>query len=385
MSEFDDIRPYNDDEVGPCLKRLLANTEFLDAVAHMRFPNLGRYVSFFIRGSVRKRLANEFSGVVTVEAFQSVIESYFSAIIERTVNKLSFSGLDNLPRDKAALFISNHRDIAMDPAFVNWVLYHNGFTTLRIAIGDNLLSKPFASDLMRLNKSFIVNRSATAPREKLKAAKHLSRYIHSSVLHDNENVWIAQREGRAKDGLDVSNPAIISMIALSREKSRDFSDYIREANIVPVSISYEYDPCDQAKAREVFEKENSGSYKKEEHEDVRSIARGITGYKGNVHLNFGEPLKGDFTNAEEVTKELDRQIRANYVLHPSNCIAYEMLEACSPKVSVGADKIPFCDTDWNLQRAKFKEQIATCNSRYLHTLLAGYANPVKVRLQDADA
>jgi len=384
MSEFDDIRPYNDDEVEPCLQRLLGNEEFLDAIARMRFPKLGR-LSFVLRGQVRKRLAKEFSAVNSVKGFQDIIESYFSPIIDRTVDKLTFSGLENLPRDKASLFISNHRDIAMDPAFVNWVLYHNGFSTLRIAIGDNLLSKPFASDLMRLNKSFIVNRSATAPREKLKAAKHLSRYIHHSVLQDNENVWIAQREGRAKDGLDASNPAIVSMIALNRNKKMDFSAYIHEANIVPVSISYEYDPCDQLKAYELYSRKNDGTYEKAEHEDVKSIAMGITGYKGNIHLSFGEALKGEYMNTEDVARDLDNKIRGNYVLHPSNCFAYELLEHKSPVVEVGEERKAFCDFDWNEQREKFKETISNCNQKYLPTLLQSYANPVKVRLNQVDA
>src|SRR5690606_23967301 len=174
MSEFDDIRPYNDDEVRPCLDRLIADAEFIDAIIRLRFPGIGRYVPFLLRNSVRKRLRKEMAQVASVSDFQGVIEGYFAPLIDRTVDVLSVSGLDDLPNNKAALFISNHRDIAMDPAFVNWVLYHRGFTTLRIAIGGNLLSKPFASDLMRLNKSFIVNRSATAPRDKLKAAKHLS-------------------------------------------------------------------------------------------------------------------------------------------------------------------------------------------------------------------
>ncbi len=380
MSEFDDIRPYNDDEVRPCLDRLLADPEFIDAIVRLRFPNIGRYLPFILRNTARNRLRKEFAHVQSVREFQEVIEGYFAPLIERTVDNLSVSGLERLAKGKASLFVSNHRDIAMDPAFVNWVLFQNGFTTLRIAIGDNLLTKPFASDLMRLNKSFIVNRSATAPREKLKAAKHLSRYIHHSVLQDNENVWIAQREGRAKEGVDKTNPAIVSMIAISREKSQSFSEYICEANIVPVSISYEYDPCDQAKAREVFEKAQSGEYKKTEHEDVISIAKGIAGFKGNVHLSFGEPLRGEFANAEEVTEELDRQINENYVLHPSNCIAYEMLEKKLPNVKVGKENINFLEGEWREQREKFREQIATCNTRYLETLLRAYANPVYARL-----
>ncbi len=380
MSEFDDIRPYNDEEVRPTLDRLLHDNEFLDTIARLKLSSAGRYLAAVTRPLIRSRLAKEFTGINTVHDVQMYIRGYLESILKRTVTHLSVSGIDKLERGRAHLFISNHRDIAMDPAFVNWVLNEAGFTTLRIAIGDNLLTKPFASDLMRLNKSFIVNRSAKAPREKLKAAKHLSKYIHRSVMEDNENVWIAQREGRAKNGIDKTNPAIVSMLALSREKAQPFEDYVRDARIVPVSISYEYDPCDQSKARELYEKETHGSYQKDQHEDVKSIARGITGYKGDVHVSFGDVLKDDYTSVEEVVEAIDRQVRENYVLHPTNCFAYEMLENKTPDVVVGESKVAFQSRDWGQERSKFKELISSCNQKWLKTMLTAYANPVYVKL-----
>ncbi|ABD81642.1 1-acyl-sn-glycerol-3-phosphate acyltransferase [Saccharophagus degradans] len=380
MSEFDEIRPYNDSEVVPTLQRLLEDKEFLDTVAKLGLPRAGKYIAPLVRGLIRGRLQKETASIQTVADLQAKIEFYLGREINRTITHLSISGLDNFDRAKASLFVSNHRDIVMDPALVNWSLYKNGFTTLRIAIGDNLLTKPFASDLMRLNKSFIVNRSATAPREKLKAAKLLSKYIHHSVLTDNENVWIAQREGRAKDGIDVSNQAIISMFALSKPKTQPFEEFIREARIVPVTLSYEYDPCDTAKAKEIYQKETEGTYKKGEHEDVKSIATGITGFKGCVHVHFGEPLTQNFENAEQVKLHLDKEIISNYVLHPSNCIAYEMLEKRSPKVLVGEKQIAFDTADWQAERKIFADRIATCDPQYLNTLLKGYANPVYRKL-----
>ncbi|MBU2986481.1 1-acyl-sn-glycerol-3-phosphate acyltransferase [Saccharophagus degradans] len=380
MSEFDEIRPYNDSEVVPTLQRLLEDKEFLDTVAKLGLPKAGKYIAPLVRGLIRSRLQKETASIQTVADLQAKIEFYLGREINRTITHLSISGLDNFDRAKASLFVSNHRDIVMDPALVNWSLYKNGFTTLRIAIGDNLLTKPFASDLMRLNKSFIVNRSATAPREKLKAAKLLSKYIHHSVLTDNENVWIAQREGRAKDGIDVSNQAIISMFALSKPKTQPFEEFIREARIVPVTLSYEYDPCDTAKAKEIYQKETEGTYKKGEHEDVKSIAIGITGFKGCVHVHFGEPLTQNFENAEQVKLHLDKEIIANYVLHPSNCIAYEMLEKRSPKVLVGEKQIAFDTADWQAERKIFTDRIATCDPQHLNTLLKGYANPVYRKL-----
>lgn len=380
MSEFDDIRPYNDDEVRPILERLLADSEFLDTVTKLKLPNAAGFAAKILRPVVRKRMTKEVAHIQSVADLQAQIEIYLSKVLTRTVKTLSYSGLDKLKPDASYLFISNHRDIAMDPAFVNWGLYHAGFSTLRIAIGDNLLTKPFASDLMRLNKSFIVRRGLSSRRDKLVAAKKLSSYIHHSVVNDNENVWIAQREGRAKDGLDGTNPALINMLAMSKSKSMSQADFIREARIVPVSISYAYDPCDESKARELYEKSVNGSYTKDEHEDVQSIARGITGYKEAVHVSFGSVLEGDFEDADQVSAEIDRQIEANYVLHPPNCFAYEMLEKCAPKVDVSEQRIAFDSRDWSAERSQFKAHISVCNERWKSILLTGYANPVYRRL-----
>lgn len=378
--EFDEIRPYNDDEVVGVVNGLLNDAEFIDTIVRFKLPRLGRVLAPLLRPLVKSRLAKEAAKVKVVYDFQTRIEAYLRHVIDTTVGELTVSGLEHLARDKAHLFVSNHRDIAMDPAFVNWTLYQNGFTTLRIAIGDNLLTKPFASDLMRLNKSFIVNRSATAAREKFKAAKLLSKYIFHSVKHDNENVWIAQREGRAKDGDDKTNAAIISMLALNKDKPTAFADYIRELCIVPVSISYEYDPCGYDKARELTTKALQGEYKKQQHEDVQSIAKGITGYKGNIHLSFGEPLNKNFENSEEVTEYLDKVISQNYVLHATNCFAYEMLEKKSPRVLVGAKAEPFCDLTLDEERARFEVYVNQCPSEYRETLLKGYAKPVYKKL-----
>lgn len=380
MSEFDDIRPYNDDEVRPILERLLADGEFLDTVTKFKLPNAASFAAKMLRPLVRKRLTKEVAHIRSVADFQAQIETYLAKVLARTAKKLSYSGLEKLKSDASYLFISNHRDIAMDPAFVNWGLYHAGFSTLRIAIGDNLLTKPFAADLMRLNKSFIVRRGLSNRRDKLVAAKKLSSYIHHSVVNDKENVWIAQREGRAKDGLDGTNPALINMLAMSKNKSMSLTDFICEARIVPVSISYAYDPCDESKARELYEKSVRGSYIKDEHEDVQSIARGITGNKEAVHVSFGSVVDGDFDDADQVAAEIDRQIEANYVLHPPNCFAYEMLEKRSPAVAVCEQGVAFDRGDWAAERSQFKEHIALCDERWKSIMLTGYANPVYRRL-----
>ena len=298
-------------------------------------------------------------------------------MLKETAHGLTISGEDYLDKDKAHLFISNHRDIVVDPALVNWVLYHQGHHTLHIAIGDNLLTKPYVSDLMRLNKSFIVNRSATRPREKLKAAKYLSSYIHHSIAEQQANIWIAQREGRAKDGIDRTNSAVIGMLALSKPKDIELSQYIRELNIVPVSISYERDPCDIAKANELYAHKHNGGYEKEEHEDAKSIAKGITGFKGRVHIAFGEPLRGDYQNTDEIVAEIDQKIIANYVLQPSNCIAYQELHGALPEdVAVTHQQIPFSEGNFVDEMQQFHQHLAECDEHYRDILLSMYANPI---------
>src|SRR5690606_30812757 len=221
--------------------------------------------------------------------------------------------------------ISNHRDIAMDPAFVNLARHQRRMDTVRIAIGDNLLSKPFASDLMRINKSFIVKRSATGRREKLAALTTLSRYIRHSILVDRACVWIAQREGRAKNGVDRTETALVKMLALGRDRAQPFGEAIAALNLVPVSIAYCFDPCDLDKARELHERETTGSYQKRPHEDLASIYKGIVGDKGAVHVAFGEPLAAPLADDDEVAAWLDRQIVGRYRLQPTNLIAWRRL------------------------------------------------------------
>lgn len=380
MTDFDDIRPYNDAEVRPTLDRLLADNEFLDAIVRWKMPRLMPLASV-IRPFIRRALRKQTNGIETVTDFQARIEDYLAHVVNKTTTRLTTSGLDNLNANEAYCFISNHRDIAMDSAFVNWCLFRHGAQTLRIAIGDNLLTKPFASDLMRLNKSFIVNRSAKGPRAKFKAAKKLSEYIHHSIVEDQSNIWIAQREGRAKDGLDKTNPAIISMLALNRDKSLSLGEYIRELRIVPVTISYEFDPCDESKAKELYTIEQQGVYQKQEHEDITSIARGIAGFKGHVHLAFGEPLHADYASVEEIAADLDWQIVRNYVLHPTNCIAYEMLEQQTPDIAVTAEALPFTATGFKAIRETFQKRVAACDPAWRPMLLRAYANPVYAKLR----
>lgn len=374
---FADIRPYRDDEVEPVLTRLLRDPEFLGAIARLRLGAVAGVMPGFWRFVVRRMLRREVAGVRDVHGMQMVIKSYLERMIEGATSGLTVSGLEHLDPAQSYLFMSNHRDITMDPALTNYALHKHGHQTVRIAIGDNLLTKPWVSDLMRLNKSFIVKRSVSGPRELLAASKNLSAYIRHSLQDENAPIWIAQREGRAKDGVDRTEPAVIKMLAMSRDKKAEsFADFIAALKIVPVAISYELDPCDDLKARELHELASTGSYEKGEQEDVASIARGISGDKGRVHVSLGTPLGAGFETPEAVAAEVDRQIVADYCLHPTNLYAYEMLGL--------EDSQPLPDNLYSepgdVSREAFEARIAAMPEAHRPYALNIYANAVVSKL-----
>jgi hypothetical protein len=357
------------------LDRLLADRELLGAICALRFPRLWRQLPFLLRPAVRFLLQRQLGPVDSVHELQMVIREYMNRMIERTTSGFSVSGLDALDPATPYLFVSNHRDIAMDPAFTNYALNAAGFHTVRIAIGDNLLTKPWVSDMMRLNKSFIVRRSARSPRELMSASRHLSSYIRYSLQVERAPVWIAQREGRAKDGLDRTEPAVIKMLGLARDKaSEEFGDYIAGLHIVPVAIAYELDPCDALKARELWQRASTGSYAKAAQEDIASIATGITGHKGHVHVNFGQPLGAGLDSPAAVAAAIDAQIVRGYRLQPSNVLAYRELEGADAPVP-GAVPEPA-----SREAAAFAARMQAIPESHRAYALGMYANAVRSKL-----
>lgn len=318
---FADIRPFNDDEVKDALDRLIKDDIFINAVIKYRFPSYPKQLRWMLRFAIRTWLKQKWSRYQNVHDLQMAIATIMDKMINETTTGVTYSGLENLDRDKQYTFVSNHRDIAMDPAFVNYGLYLDGRDTARIAIGDNLLSMDCASDLMRLNKSFIVKRSARAPREMMKVLAHLSAYIKYS-LDEGQSIWIAQREGRAKDGNDQTDPAILKMLYVNGKKQKlKFNEYMPSLNIVPVTINYEFDPCDIKKTIELYIRKTQGGYVKGKQEDIMSIVRGIVGYKGLVHVAFGTPITEDISTPEALAEEIDTQIAQNYKLYANNYIS----------------------------------------------------------------
>lgn len=374
MDQFQDIRPYNDDEVRPVIDALLVNSELINSIASFAIPRLFRTFPSIARFLTRRKLFKQLRGVNNVRAMQGVIAQYMDQMIEKTTSQLTHSGLENLSKDKTYLFVSNHRDIAMDPAFVNYMLYRAKFKTVYIAIGDNLLKRPFVTDLMRLNKSFIVKRSLKG-RDLLASSKQLSEYIHH-LIETKNSVWIAQREGRAKDGIDRTDTALLKMLSLAR-RSEGFKEAVSALHIVPVSISYEFDPCDVLKADELYQKSELGTYSKDEKSDITSIVTGMVGFKGHVHVSFGKEISLESDDVDAAANCIDQQIVENYLLQASNYLALQALQrgdntgALYPHID-----IPAIDPK---ERLKFHERLAAVDPKILPYWLKMYANPVLSR------
>ncbi|WP_111411680.1 1-acyl-sn-glycerol-3-phosphate acyltransferase [Billgrantia lactosivorans] len=367
-----DIRPYRDDEVAAVLANLASNRELLDALTRYRLPRLSRTLPWLARALASYVIRRETRDVASVHDFQMRVAHYMERMIRTSTDDFRVEGLERLNPDTAYLFIGNHRDISLDPAFVNYALHRAGRDTVRIAIGDNLLKKPYVTDLMRLNKSFIVPRALRGKRAMLAAYQNLSSYIRHSITEDNHSIWMAQREGRAKDGIDRTDTAIIKMLTMARrqeDRSAPIGDAIAELRMVPVSISYEYDPCDLQKARELHAIHNHGSYEKSEFEDISSIVAGITGHKGRVELRFGEPLGTGFDTPEAVAAEIDRQVVGGYHLFPSHYLALEAL-GDAPEL---LDMSEVSDVD----RARFQARLNEVPTELRDWWLAQYANPVR--------
>jgi hypothetical protein len=343
MDEFADIRPYNDAEFEQIIERLLAEPDLVKGLAYFMRPNWRGPMKLLARSAVRWRLKKDLRGLESIEDFQLWLVSYIEKIIKNTTSALGVSGLDQLDDNKSYLWISNHRDIALDPTLVNFALYLSSKPTGRIAIGDNLLTNPVVGDFMRLNKSFIVKRSIKAKREKFSALQLLSRYIRHSVS-DGHSVWIAQREGRAKNGVDVTDTAVLKMLSLAGRANKEaFSESLQVLNPIPVSISYEFDPCDIFKARELAATDQGLIYKKSDNEDVTNIVTGLMGQKGRVQVSFGEPIALPLLDSPEVlAAEIDRQIVSGYACFPINYAAHKLLSQqgkCQALLNYDSDDI----------------------------------------------
>ena len=318
---FDDIRPYTDKEVREKIKIMVRDPAF-DRVLMYLFKNRPKVEMVKLQLRMIRQI-KQLQGTFVYDLLRW--------IINKTSDGLQSTGLENLDKTKSYLFISNHRDIILDAALLNYLIFEKGMNTTQIAIGNNLLLYEWIEHAVKLNRAFIIKRNLP-PRELLEASQKVSAFIRKSITEENLSVWIAQREGRTKDGFDKTQESVLKMLNMSNKKS--FSEGFNELNIVPVSISYEIEPCGLAKMKELIKKEHYGQ-KKTDKDDLKSMSMGMFNPKGRMRFSFGQPIEVNFDNVKtkeqqnqqikELAEMIDNQIYANYKLWPNNYIAYDML------------------------------------------------------------
>ena len=377
-AEFDEIRPYDTGEVQQAFNELLADRQFSTMLR-----GIVPWLPKSLRNAVLKMA---FIGVKSPLDFQKrFMKPIVRHIIRKHTDGCTFD--DNcLPRDFSLryTFVSNHRDIVLDSALLDVMLVKTGYpTTVEIGIGDNLLIYPWIKRLVRMNKAFTVRRGLT-PKEMLRSSQIMSRYIHYAVTQKHENIWIAQREGRAKDSDDRTQDSVLKMLAMGGEGKP--IDSLREINIVPLTISYEFDPCDYLKAQEFQQKRDNPAFKKSRQDDLDNMKTGIFGYKGRVHYHCAAPINtwidelGDLPKTEffaALSKRIDRELHANYCLFPCNYIALDELEGTKKYAQHYTEAAKKRFEDY-LKGQLEKVKIANPDEKFLRErMLTMYANPLR--------
>lgn len=348
LSDFDDIRPYSDEELRQALDDLLSDRQFKRLLKGL-VPWVPQSL---LRGLIRISLV----GLKTTLGFQKrFMKPAVAYLLKKCSDGCSFDNPKCNSYNRRYTFLSNHRDIVLDSAILDYELVNDGSpTTCEIGIGDNLLIYPWIRSLVRLNRAFTVRR-ALSSREMLRSSQHMSEYIHFAINEKRENVWLAQREGRAKDSDDRTQESVLKMLALGGEGSP--VERLKDLNIVPLTISYEFDPCDYLKAKEFQMKRDNPAFKKSRQDDLENMKVGITGYKGHIHYKCSPCINGwleelsDLKGNEfyqEVAHRMDREIHSNYRLYPNNYIALDELNGDS------ANSIHYTDAD----KAKFDDYMA---------------------------
>lgn len=382
-SQFDDIRPYDDYLFKEKIEKLVREPGFEHAVRYV-MPDVD--YEEFVKNLITVETQNDFQ--------VKVMGPFLELLVAHTTHGLSMDGAENYEPGTAYVFITNHRDIVLDASFLNLCFIRAKLPLTQVAIGNNLLIYDWITDLVKLNRSFIVKRD-TGVREALAAAKHLSAYIHYAVTERNESVWIAQREGRAKDSNDLTQESVLKMLSLSGSSEDPLANLL-ELNIMPVSISYEYDPNDYLKVREFLLRKRDPEFKKTQRDDLFSMETGLLKQKGHVHFHLGKCINNELSGladagrAEILRKAcdvLDRSIHCGYHLYPINYIAYDELYGTShyDLNYTQADVDTFNDYV-AAQLAKVDEPDITEEERLFmrRTMLQMYANPLKNQLAALD-
>ena len=368
MSKFDQIRPFYDAEVNAAIRQII-DDPMLEAMMNFAFPNDS--VSHWKDLMLHTHSLRDFQINFIYPALKKVLE--------KSSDGLTSGGFDQLEPNTSYLFISNHRDIILDTSLLNACLYENGLVMTTSAIGDNLIKKPFLLNLSRLNRNFVIRRGLSG-RALFESSRLVSEFIHKSLLRENRSVWTAQREGRTKDGNDITHKGVLKMLTLAEEGDDPFG-FFQKINVVPVSISYEYDPTDILKMPELLAKSRDEKYVKSENEDFVNLLRGIMGTKKRIHLQVNGVINSeineiagmDLNQNEKLVKlseVIDQYIWKGYKLWPSNFIAFDLLNGenrFSSHYSV-EEKEAF--------EKRIKDKIDLSNPLVVENFLSMYAYPV---------
>lgn len=378
---FNDIRPLNNDEVRDAIEALVTNEDFERAFRYIKPDVNWKEFSETMRSFKTKE---DFKSKLAYEAVMMVAN--------KTTFSLTISGRSRLPKDKKpCTFISNHRDIVLDASFLNVMLYDVGYGMTQVAIGDNLMIRPWIETLVRLNNSFIVKRGVSV-RQMLDVSRTLSAYIRHTINETKESIWIAQREGRAKDSNDRTQGSVLKMLNMSGDK--DVVSNIMDLNIFPVAISYEYDPCDFLKAKEFQMKRDDPNYVKSQRDDLLSMETGILNNKGRVHFTLTQPINDQLAALDKdmekneliaaIANIIDKEIYKHYRFYPCNYVAYDMLTGTKRFSSNYGlrDKKHF---EEYLQGQLDKIVLANKDEAFLRTkILEMYTNPLKNHLANQE-
>lgn len=375
-AEFDEIRPYVPEELPGVFDELLADSQFRE-IAQSFLKNVPLDV-------LRQQLH-------ACKDNLQVQKTFFYPLLKQLLSKCSrgydmdASAIED--RTKSYTFVSNHRDIVLDSAILAIQLLEKGFpTTVEIAIGDNLLIYPWIKKLVRVNKSFIVQRSLTM-REMLASSLRMSRYMHFAVKEKHENLWIAQREGRAKDSNDRTQESVLKMMAMGGEGT--IVERLSELNIVPLTISYEFDPCDYLKAKEFQQKRDNPEFKKSKADDLLNMQIGINGYKGRIHYHMAAPVNSwisqvaDLPKGEiygEIARRMDKEIHRNYALYPINYVAADLLDGSSAYEACYSSDEKAEAEQYLRERLSMIELPGKDEAFLWRCLLNMYANPLKNKM-----
>jgi 1-acyl-sn-glycerol-3-phosphate acyltransferase len=377
MSKFEEIRPFYDTEINEGIQFWI-NHPYMEALIHFCMPDTPQEV-----------WKDRLSRIQSVREFQTnFIYHGVQQVIKKSTDGLSTSGFDKLKKNTSYLFISNHRDIILDTCLLNNCLFENGLVMTASAIGDNLVQRDFMRNLAKLNRNFLVKRGLN-PREMLQSSKTLAELIGQFILRENRSVWIAQREGRTKDGNDLTNPAVLKMLAMGNGEEK-ITNYLKNLRIVPVAISYEYDPTDALKMPQYLAETKQEAYIKDKNEDLLNLLSGVVGQKKHVHIHIGDVLDTQIDKIADDNSNINKQILAlaevidnsiqkTYKLWPTNYIAFDIIN------KTDNNKHYYTENEKSLFERRLAMRIPDGNPVAIEGFLNMYANSVVNKLKFVDA